>query len=852
MSFIEDDEYFYRRFTEKVKLILEETKKLAVSNNNMFIEPEEILYTMLTFEEPYIVEIFNQMEINLLFIMKKLKLSLPVNRGISVNSNNVRYSEETLKCFHLASDEALLLNSLKIDIQHLFLGIIRENRNKAAEIMNESGMTVEVVRKLIERIINKGIISPTHLTNLRQPFSSGAKPNKNFSSEEDSSEKKLMLDKYSRNITKLAAEGKLDPVIGRENEIERIVRILARRKKNNPILIGEPGVGKTAIVEKLAQLITDKKVPDFLWNMQIAELDLSSIVAGTKYRGQFEERMKKIIEEIEKNSNIILFIDEIHTLMEAGSSESGLNAGNILKPLLSRGGFKCIGATTLNEYKRFFEKNTALERRFHKILVKPSTPFETVEILDGLKRKYEEYHGVNITPEAISEIVNLSERFINDEFFPDKAIDIMDESCAKVRFTPINETEEIKSLQEKIKDLENEKNIAINRQEFETAANLRDEIKKSKSKMNELVEEEIKKQKMNVVEKTDITYVVSTITGVPLTAIEENEAERLINLQKILRTRIIGQDNALNIVSQSLKRSRTGVKNPNQPIGVFLFLGPTGVGKTELAKVLAEKYFLDKNALIKINMSEYMEKFTVSRLVGAPPGYVGYESGGQITEKVRHKPYSVVLFDEIEKADYEVFNILLQIFDEGMITDGTGRDISFRNTIIIMTSNIGAKKIQDTGSIGFYNEKLIDNYEEMEKQVREEVKKHFNPEFINRISDIVVFRALAEDDIRNIVDIIFKEVQDRLAERNIKVTLDESIRDFLVEKGFDKIYGARPLRRAIEHYLEDYISEEILHKRIKDNMNIELFAEDKKVQYSIIDNSVPEHTENLEKEVHDD
>jgi ATP-dependent Clp protease ATP-binding subunit ClpC len=624
--------------------------------------------------------------------------------------------------------------------------------------------------------------------------------------------KDSILEKFSIDLTKMAENGELDPVIGREDEIKRISTILSRRRKNNPILIGEPGVGKTAIAEGLATKIINKKVPRTLCNKRILSLDLSSLVAGTKYRGQFEERMKIIIDEIEKDKSIIIFVDEIHTIVGAGNSSGSLDASNMLKPALARGTIQCIGATTLDEYRKSIEKDGALERRFQKVIVDQPTIEETLEIINQLKVKYEDYHLVNYTPEAIKSCVKLSERYLTDRFFPDKAIDVMDEAGSKVHINNINVPKEILDIEKEIDKINIQKNKHIEKQEFEEAANMRDNERKLKEKLQYVKEEWENGNDINRLDVTedDISEAISTITGIPINKISQNEGSKLLNIHNELSDQVIGQKEAIMNISKAIRRNRAGLKNPNRPIGSFIFLGPTGVGKTYLAKVLTKYMFDSEDSMIRIDMSEYMEKHSVSRLIGSPPGYVGYDEGGQLTEKIRRKPYSIVLFDEIEKAHPDVINILLQVLDDGILTDNYGRKVDFKNTIIIMTSNIGTRQVKDFGSgIGFKSELDTKNKGKTQKSlVEKSLKKYFSPEFLNRLDDVVVFNSLEKTDIKKIIDLELKDVFKRI--EDIKITITDNFKDFLVEKGYDPHYGARPLKRAIQKYIEDPVSEELL------------------------------------------
>jgi ATP-dependent Clp protease ATP-binding subunit ClpC len=657
-----------------------------------------------------------------------------------------------------------------------------------------------------------------------------------------------MLDRFGTNLTEKAKQNELDPIIGREREIERIIQILSRRKKNNPVLIGEPGVGKTAIVEGLAEKIAQSDVPESLLDKSLLILDIPGIVAGTKYRGQFEERMKAIMKEIKTSDDVIVFIDEIHTLVGAGGAEGALDASNILKPALARGEMQCIGASTLDEYRKYIEKDGALERRFQIIMVDPPTPEETLEILKGLKKPYEEHHHVHYSLHSLQTAVKLASRYISDRYLPDKAIDVIDETGSRVHLSMLSKPPEIDGLEEELEIIRIKKNQAVEAQEYEEAAAYRDEEKNIQLEIDML-----KKRWRNSsedmfaeVSEENIAEVVSMMTGIPLYRLEQSESQRLLNMETEIRKRIIGQQEALDTLAKAIRRSRAGLKDPQKPIGSFIFLGPTGVGKTEMARALAEFLFNDPDALIRLDMSEYMEKFNVSRLIGAPPGYVGYNEGGQLTEKVRRKPYSVILLDEIEKAHPDIFNILLQVLDTGVLTDGVGRKVNFRNTILIMTSNLGARKIGKEAALGFRDFKEFNaetNYKEMKVNVTEEVKKTFNPEFLNRIDEVIVFHSLTRDHILKIIDILMVDLEARLAEKNLKLVLREDAKDFLVGKGFDPKFGARPLKRAIQKWIEDPLADELLKEIFVEGDRIEAISEDSTIIFRHAEGDFEEDTD---------
>ncbi|MFW5960762.1 MAG: ATP-dependent Clp protease ATP-binding subunit, partial [Chitinivibrionales bacterium] len=700
------------------------------------------------------------------------------------------------KVLEIAASEARSMSHKYIGTEHLLLALMKDTESAAANNLASAGLNYDDVKEEINNVLSG-------------EGGGGGKTEKKGKS------KTPFLDHFGRDLNRMVVEGKLDPIIGREKEIERVVQILSRRKKNNPVLIGEPGIGKTAIVEGLAQKIVEKEIPQVLENKRVINLDMASMVAGTKYRGQFEERLKSLMVELRKNENIIIFIDELHTIVGAGGSEGSLDASNIFKPALSRGDLQCVGATTLDEYRKHIEKDGALERRFQQILVDPPSTEETIQILRGLRTKYEEHHKVDFSDQAIESAVRLSQRYVADRFLPDKAIDIIDEAGARKRLSSMNIPPEIRDKEKELHEIITEKEAAVENQEFENAAKLRDkqdkldnELKEKKTKWRK----EISEQRL-LVDEESVIGVVASMTGIPLARLEEEESKKLLNLEGEMRRRVLGQEHALEVVAKSIRRSRAGFHSAKRPIASFMFLGPTGVGKTELAKTLAEVLFDTEDALIRIDMSEYMEKFAVSRMVGAPPGYVGYDEGGQLTEKVRKKPYSVILFDEIEKAHHDVFNILLQILDDGVATDAYGRKVNFKNTVIIMTSNAGTRELKKTGRVGFAKSDDGVNSERIKQKVLDELKRIFNPEFLNRIDETVVFNQLSKDTIKNIIEVQLQEVIERLQEHKIGIEVDDEAKQFLVEKGFDPLRGARPLRNAVQRYLEDPIAEEYLREK---------------------------------------
>ena len=785
-------------FSSRVQEVIRLSREEALRLGHDYIGTEHLLLGIIREGEGLAVKILRNLGCDLYKLKKAIEDTVRSTGGTIVMGSLplTKQAEKVLKITYL---EAKLYKSDVIGTEHLLLSILRDEDNIASQILKQFGVTYEAVRNELDNILSgkSSFIERGRSTEMR--------------SQERT--RTPVLDNFSRDLTKLAAEGKLDPVIGRDKEIERVAQILSRRKKNNPVLIGEPGVGKTAIVEGLAIKIVQKKVSRVLHNKRIVQLDLAALVAGTKYRGQFEERVKAILNELEKAKDVILFIDELHTIVGAGGASGSLDASNMFKPALARGELQTIGATTLDEYRQYIEKDGALERRFQKVMIDPPTVEETIHILMNIKDRYEEHHNVRYTDKAIEAAVRLSDRYITDRYLPDKAIDVMDEAGARVHLSNIVVPKEIVELEEEIEKIRQMKNQVVKKQDFEQAAKLRDLEKKLLSDLEIARREwEIKAQSMVFdVTEEDIAEVVSMMTGIPVSKISQTESEKLVKMADELKKQVVGQDEAVEKLARAIRRARAGLKDPRKPIGSFIFLGPTGVGKTELAKALARYLFDTEDALIRIDMSEYMEKFNVSRLIGAPPGYVGYEEGGQLTEKVRRKPYSVVLFDEIEKAHPDVFNILLQVLDEGQLTDGLGRRVDFRNTVIIMTSNIGTRDIKVTGGIGFgIGETPKDRYEAMKATIEEAVKRVFNPEFLNRVDEVIIFRPLEKEHIIKIIDIAVQDLMKRLEGMGMKLELTRSAKEFLADKGYDPAYGARPLKRAIQKYLEDPLAEEIL------------------------------------------
>ncbi|MDB5055588.1 MAG: ATP-dependent Clp protease ATP-binding protein [Bacilli bacterium] len=781
----------FGRFTERAQKVLALAQEEAVRLGHNNIGTEHILLGLIRESEGIAAKALVALNLGLEKIQDEVE-SL-IGRG-QEQPTNIAYTPRAKKVIELSMDEARKLGHTYVGTEHILLGLIREGEGVAARVLNNLGVSLNKARQQVLQLLGSSEVVSSH---------HGSPANANTPT----------LDGLARDLTAYAKEGHLDPVIGRSKEIERVIQVLSRRTKNNPVLIGEPGVGKTAVAEGLAQKIINNEIPETLRDKRVMTLDMGSVVAGTKYRGEFEDRLKKIMDEIRTAGNIILFIDELHTLIGAGGAEGAIDASNILKPALARGELQCIGATTLDEYRKYIEKDAALERRFQPIQVDEPTKEEAVQILFGLRDRYEAHHRVKITDEAIYQAVKLSDRYITDRFLPDKAIDLIDEAGSKVRLRSYTVPPSLKQMENKLEDVRKEKDSAVQSQEFEKAASLRDKEQKLREELDVTKNEWKEKQGRTDSEVTpeDIAQIVASWTGIPVSQLAEEETERLLKMESILHERVIGQDEAVKAVSRAIRRARAGLKDPKRPMGSFIFLGPTGVGKTELARALAGSMFGDENAVIRIDMSEYMEKHSTSRLVGAPPGYVGYEEGGQLTEKVRRKPYSVVLLDEIEKAHPEVFNILLQVLEDGRLTDSKGRTVDFRNTLIIMTSNVGAEMIRKNSSLGFTaaNDAGKD-YTNMKDKVIAELKKSFRPEFLNRIDESIVFHSLDEEHILRIVTLMAEDLRLRLKEQEIDFVLSDEAKQFLAKAGFDPTYGARPLRRAIQKHIEDHLSEELL------------------------------------------
>lgn len=786
-------------FSNRVQDVIRLSREEALRLGHDYIGTEHLLLGIIREGEGIAVKILRNLGCDLYKLKKTIEDTVRTSGG-TLTIGNIPLTKQAEKVLKITYLEAKLYKSDVIGTEHLLLSLLRDDDNIAAQILHGFEVHYDRVRAELDNIISG------------KPSTPPAAPQSPQQEKKQEKSKTPVLDNFGRDLTKLAAENKLDPVVGREKEIERVAQVLSRRKKNNPVLIGEPGVGKTAIAEGLALRIVNKKVSRVLHDKRLVTLDLAALVAGTKYRGQFEERMKAVMNELEKAKDVILFIDELHTIVGAGGASGSLDASNMFKPALSRGELQCIGATTLDEYRQYIEKDGALDRRFQKIMVDPASVEDTIQILLNIKDKYEQHHGVRFTEKAVDAAVKLSDRYITDRNLPDKAIDVLDEAGARVHLSNIVVPQEILKLEEEIEKIKQSKNSVVKSQNFEEAARLRDLEKKLLSDLEIAKREwELKSQSI-VFEVTEdhISDVVAMMTGIPVNKIAESETQKLLKMETALKAQIIGQDEAIEKLSKAIRRTRAGLKDPRRPIGSFIFLGPTGVGKTELAKALARYLFDSDESLIRVDMSEYMEKFSVSRLVGAPPGYVGYEEGGQLTEKVRRKPYSVVLLDEIEKAHPDVFNILLQVLDDGQLTDSLGRKVDFKNTILIMTSNIGARDIKASKGFGFGEETVGDKYKHMKDMIDEAVKRVFNPEFLNRIDDTIVFHQLTKDDITRIIDIQVKDLFKRMSTMNISIDLSKQAKEFLAEKGFDQLYGARPLRRALQKYVEDPVAEEIL------------------------------------------
>ena len=836
------------KFSPRVKDVISYSREEALRLGHDYIGVEHLLLGIIREGQGVAIKMMKSSGIDTKELRKKLESKLESGQLNEVkNSVNIPLLKQAEKVLKITYLEAKLFKSNMIGTEHLLLSILKEDNNLASSILKEFKVDYESIKYELDVMQESGYksdLNPTakHPESADEDEDAKEEDFSSTSSSKKSSETKSktpVLDNFGRDLTKLAEDDKLDPIVGREKEIERVSQILSRRKKNNPLLIGEPGVGKSAIAEGLALRITQRKVSRVLFNKRIVSLDLASLVAGTKYRGQFEERMKAVMNELEKSPDIILFIDEIHTIIGAGGASGSLDASNMFKPALARGEIQCIGATTLDEYRQYIEKDGALERRFQKVLVEPTNVDETLQILHNIKEKYEDHHNVSYTDDAIKSCVMLTERYVSDRHLPDKAIDALDEVGSRVHITNINVPESIISIEKQIEEVKDLKNKVVRSQQYEEAARLRD----SERKLNEELDsakkkwEQESKTHRQVVNEDNVAEVVAMMTGIPVQKVAEKESGRLMRMAESMNGTVIGQNEAIQKVVKAIQRNRAGLKDPNKPVGSFIFLGPTGVGKTQLCKVLAKFLFDSEDALIRIDMSEYMEKFAVSRLIGAPPGYVGYEEGGQLSEKVRRKPYSIVLLDEIEKAHPDVFNLLLQALDDGKMTDSLGRNIDFKNTIIIMTSNIGARQLQDFGTgVGFGTKTRTENDQENTRGVIENaLKKAFAPEFLNRIDDVVIFNSLSKEDILKIIDIELDKLFNRINSLGYQIKLTEKAKSYIADKGFDEKYGARPLSRAIQKYIEDPLAEEIIQKNVKegDLIKIDLVAKTEEIKVSV-------------------
>ena len=810
-------------FTPRAQQVLALARKEADRFNHNYVGTEHLLLGLIKLGQGVAVNVLQKMGLDLETV--RMEVEKQVGSGPETKMvGNIPYTPRVKKVLALAGKEAKALNHSYVGTEHILLGLLREGEGVAARVLKTLEVDIERTRNEILKELDPNFTPPEVESEPGEPTSK-------------KDVKTPALRAFGRDLTELAKKGELDPVIGRHNEIERVIQVLCRRTKNNPVLIGEAGVGKTAIAEGLAQEITNGNVPELLRDKRVITLDLALMVAGTKYRGQFEERIKAVMDEIRRSKNVILFIDELHTIVGAGSAEGAMDASNIIKPALSRGELQCVGATTMNEYRKYIEKDAALERRFQTVKVDAPTIEEAIEILKGLRPKYEAHHKAKLTDEALETAVKFSERYITGRFLPDKAIDVMDEAGARARIGAMTRPPNVKEIEKEIEEIRVEKEASIKAQDFEKAAALRDREKQTKEKLETILAKwrEEREEKEVVVTGEDMMHIISKVTGVPLQRMEQQETEKLLKMEEELHSKVIGQDEAVIAISKALRRSRADLKDPRRPIGSFIFLGPTGVGKTFLAQKLAEFMFGDRDALIQIDMSEYMEKFTASRLIGSPPGYVGYEEGGQLSEAVRRRPYSVVLFDEIEKAHPDVMHLLLQILEDGKITDSLGRKINFRNTIIIMTSNVGAETLRKQTTMGFGATKPVGEheYDVMRDRLLEEAKKTFKPEFINRLDDIIVFHQLTKIDLMKIVELEVDKVLQRVKAKEVHIVLEDSAKEFLIEKGYDPTYGARPMRRAVERYLEDPFAEELLRGHVKPNDAVHVAAVEGKLVFHV-------------------
>ncbi len=807
--------------TEKAQLVLVNARKIALKLKHNYIGSEHLLLGILVIGQGIAVNVLKRLGLTPANCISEIEKQLPAGEE-SVNASDIPYTPRAKKVFIFASNEATRFGHNYIGTEHLLLALLRTGDGLAYNFLTSKGATVDACRKMILEELSFDFVGDNPDNPQEQSMSQGSQDMDDDAPEGRQAQSTSALQAFGRDLTALAKKGELDPVVGRSNEIMRVIQILCRRRKNNPVLIGEAGVGKTAIVEGLAQEIANGTVPELLMQKRVISLDMTLMVAGAKYRGQFEERIKALMAEVEKDKNVILFIDELHTIVGAGAAEGAMDASNIFKPALSRGSLQCIGATTIAEYRKFIEKDSALDRRFKSVKVDEPSVEDAIKILNGLRGNYQSHHSCVFTDVAIEEAVKLSSRYITSRFLPDKAIDVIDEAGARARIKMLERPAEVDALTKKVDALKIERDEAVKNQKFEDAAKIRDEIKSLEAQKNDIVSawQKTLKDKTSVVDVDDVYSVVSSWTGIPLMRMEKKDAKKLLELEKYLQENVVGQDEATVVIAKALRRSRAALKDPKRPIGSFLFLGPTGVGKTYLAKILAEQMFGNQDALIQIDMSEYMEKFSVSRLIGSPPGYVGHEEGGQLTEQVRRRPYSVILFDEIEKAHPDVAQILLQVLEDGRLTDSLGRTVDFRNTIIILTSNVGADILQRKSSMGFGVADAQQDFEKVKQNVMDEMKKSFRPEFLNRIGNIVLFKSLDKNDMAKIVELELKKLEDRLAEKGMGLSLETSAVDFLIAKGWDEKYGARPLKRAVERELEDPLAEEILSGTISEGNGV--------------------------------
>ncbi len=811
-------------FTDRVRKVLQMAREEAARLHHEYVGTEHILLGLIREGEGVAAAVLTNLNVDLDDIQQKIEETVKKGKAAAAPGPDLPYTSRAKKVLELAMTEARELNHSYVGTEHLLLGLLREEKGIAAQVLTDAGVTLEQSRSETLRLLGSDM--PQTAAGAAPPTPPTAAP------KSEKKSKTPALDHFCRDLTQLAAEGQLDPTIGRQKEIQRVMEILARRKKNNPVLIGEPGVGKTAIVEGLALLIASGQCPDVLRDHRVLSLDMAAVIAGTKYRGQFEERLKAVMNEITQSKNVVLFIDELHTLVGAGAAEGAIDASNMLKPALARGELQCVGASTLNEYRKYIEKDGALERRFQAIIVDPPSVEETIDILKGLRKKYEDHHRISLPDATLKAAAELSDRYITDRFLPDKAIDVIDEAGARARLASQAPPPEIASLKADLEKVNTEKETAVRDQNFERAAALRDSERDLQNRIR-LRQEEWERERQTtrpVIDEEAVSFIVSRWTGIPLTRLQETETARLLRMEQEIHESVIGQDEAITAVSRAIRRSRAGLKDPNRPIGSFIFSGPTGVGKTELARALARFLFADPAALIRVDMSEYMEKFSVSRLIGAPPGYVGYEDSGTLTKAVRRKPYSVVLLDEIEKAHPDVFNILLQVLDEGHLTDNYGRVIDFKNTVVIMTSNVGARDITQSKSLGFHTGDRSNSFAKIAETVKEEIAKVFNPEFLNRLDEVIVFHPLDRQHIAQIVGVVLKDVQRRIGD---EVRLTPAATEFLVKHGYDQTYGARPLKRAIQRYIEDPLSEKILTGEFTrgDEIEVDVAAEGDKLTF---------------------